>query len=94
MPACEHTVGFMPIHELVTASKWNITLAAFIAKTVHTTEPGQPPHPGIFHEFNFCPSCGTELDRIALGLMTYDESYAIHLACSHPYEGDGLMREE
>ncbi|HDS1721688.1 hypothetical protein NPS53_09260 [Pseudomonas putida] len=90
MPACEHTVGFVPNHDLVSASKWNITLAAFIAKAGDTIEPGHRPHPGVVHEFNFCPACGAELDRVALGLMTYEESYAIHLACSHLYKGDRL----
>ena len=35
------------------------------------------PH-GNFQEFQFCPECGIYLDRVALGLMNYAETYEIN----------------
>jgi len=81
MPACEHTVGLVPVDGLVTAREWNISLAAFIAKVEQSNELGQALSADAVHEFQYCPACGARLDRVALGLMTYDESYTIHLAC-------------
>ena len=49
MPACEHTVGLVPVDGLVTAREWNISLAAFIAKVEQSNELGQALSLSLIH---------------------------------------------
>lgn len=90
MSACEHTVGYVP-EEMVTASSWNSRLAAFVAEveTVKVHGQSEPvPDPGTILEFHFCPDCGVKLDRVALGLLSYEEAHEIMQTNSLVSTGD------
>ncbi|KQW19752.1 MULTISPECIES: hypothetical protein [Pseudomonas] len=92
MPAvCDHPVGYIP-DELIKANDWNKRLIEF-AKTIDEfNECGQSvqiEHPGYVSEFNYCPECGQRLDRVALGLLTFDEAFVVFTAHkrAHPNPG-------
>lgn len=79
MSACEHPVGYLQ-DVLVTASDWNTHLAAYVSQVELSSKIANSnlmPH-GNFQEFQFCPECGIYLDRVALGLMNYAETYEIN----------------
>lgn len=79
---CDHSVGFIP-HQAVTAKDWNQSLARFVSKVDDFYTRGQRDqinHPGFCKEFNFCPDCGDAIDRVALGLLSYSETFEFHAA--------------
>lgn len=95
MPSCEHQVGVVP-GELLTARNWNSRLAAYVEQLGGSDgreTSDQMSAAGEVQEFNFCPACGAQLDRVALGLMTFAESLAINDACSMLHAEDAISKD-
>lgn len=92
MPAvCDHPVGFIT-DELIKAEDWNKRLVVLAEAVDQFNEVGQAAliaNPGHAIEFKYCPMCGQHLDRVALGLLTFEEAFVVFTAHkqAHPHPG-------
>lgn len=95
MPAvCDHPVGFIP-DELIKAENWNKRLVEFAEATDQFSKAGktiQLDQPGRVIEFNYCPACGQLLDRVALGLLTFEEAFVVFTAHKHASPHPGVVQ--
>lgn len=77
---CIHLVGNIAGTE-VTAAQWNEKLMEFVAKVDAFYGRGQRhqnSHPGYIVEYNFCPSCGHEIEPSEPGLFSYETALKRH----------------
>lgn len=93
---CDHLVGYIPGGE-VKAGDWNWKLKDFVAQVDDFNVRGQRDqinHPGFAAEFRFCPNCGHHIDRIGLGLLSYEEAFKQYDAGKTASRGSHAMKKQ